>query len=157
MLVPHGIKHLQWGNGVAACRLSGALMNPDHAVDIYIDAVTLDATVFRRRDSHWWHSGGAIDDALLGLAIKEAIDPKTSHRLAWDKHCDSYMQLVETRQIVVVWRQDHGILIGTPLCPWGKAPNVSLGEWPQNEELGNAVLDQARYSASAAARHAELK
>lgn len=136
--------------------LLGALMNPSHAVDIYIDAATLQAAVFRRRDSHLWHSDGTVGAALLGLAVKEALDPKTSHRLAWRTDFEDYMQLAETRQIVVVWRQNHGTVIGTPIWPWGKAPNIVLSEWPRNEELGNAVLSQAKCSANASARHASV-
>src|SRR5438034_7629988 len=99
-------------------------MNPEHGVDIYIDAATFAAAVYRRHGSHWWHSDGAADAYLLGLAVSEALDPKRCHRLAWTPSLDIYVHVMETWQIVVVWRQDHGTVIATPTCSWGKAPDI---------------------------------
>src|SRR5947207_7068886 len=73
-------------------------MNPAHDVDIYIDAATFAAAVYRRHGSHWWHSDGAADAYLVGLAVSEALDPKRLHRLAWAPSFDNYVHVMETWQ-----------------------------------------------------------
>jgi hypothetical protein len=101
---------------------------------------------------HQWHSEGAIDAHTLGLAVIEALDPKTSHRLAWLPNTgDAFIWDLEDRQIVVVYRKDHETLVGTPVCPWGKAPTIALRKSPKIDDLGNAILTQVRFSAAAAA------
>jgi hypothetical protein len=126
-------------------------MNPAHAVDIYVDATTLEATIFRRRGALWWHSGGGADPYLLGLAVNEALRPGPPRELIWEPAFDHLAAVSDNRQIVVVWRQDHRTIVATPYCSWGKAPDIVLGEMPSHRELGQAVLDQIRFSAAASA------
>jgi hypothetical protein len=130
--------------------VSGGLMNPAHAVDIYIDLATLEVAIFRRRDLNWWHSVGSVDIKLLGLAVSEALGPKRSYKLAWGP-CDNPTLTIETRAIVVVWRQNHMTLVATPFYSSGKPPDIVLDHSPSYEVLGNAVLAQARFSAAASA------
>ena len=126
-------------------------MSPAHGVDIYVDSATLEAAVIRRRDWHWWHSNGTVDAHTLGLAVSEALDQNRSQRITWLPRTDEWTFDTETRQPVVVFRQDHATQVMTPNCPWGRAPTISLVESPRFDELGNAVLAQARFSAAASA------
>src|SRR5258708_7808317 len=103
--------------------VSGGLMNLSHGVDIYIDSATLEATIFRRRDLNWWHSLGSVNAKLLGLAVSEALDPKRSCQLVWEP-LDNLPLEIETRQTVVVLRTNHTTVVMTPICFWGKAPDI---------------------------------
>ena len=125
-------------------------MNPAHAVDVYVDSTTLEAAIFRRRDRLWWWSGGGASPDLLGRAVSEALRPGPPAGLVWEPAVDGLAVTTDNRQIVVVWRQDHRTVIGTPYCDWGKAPDIVLGETPAHRALGAAVLEQVRISALAA-------
>jgi hypothetical protein len=104
--------------------------------------------VLRSRDTRYWQ--GNADAKTLGIAVIEALDPKRSqHQLTWLPECAEYTRLSEERMTVVVWRHDHKMIIATPFCSWGKAPNIELSELPQLIDLGNAVIFQAKYSSDA--------
>jgi hypothetical protein len=122
-------------------------MNPWHAVDIYVDATTLEAAVHRRRDGHWWRSRGPADPDLLGRAVAEALHPGPVPELTWESGSDGSAAVTVEREVVVVWRQGHGTVVASPVCDWGKAPDVLLDVTPRHRALGEAVLAQARFSA----------
>ena len=122
-------------------------MNPSHAVDVYVDLAARDAVVIRRRDLRRWR--GEIDAGMLGSVVREGLDPKRSQRVDWESEREAWEHDNEDREIVVVWRQNHQTVVGTPFCPWGKAPNIVLGESPPFRELGEAIIAQAMYSADA--------
>jgi len=122
-------------------------MNPSHAVDVYVDLATAEAFVIRRRDLGRWR--GEIDARMLGSVVSEGLDPKRSQRIEWQSEYESREHESEGREIVVVWRQNHQTIVGTPFCPWGKAPNIVLDESPRFQELGEAVIAQAKFSGDA--------
>jgi len=125
-------------------------MNPSHAVDVYVDLTVAEVLVIRRRDFHRWR--GEIDARQLGSVVSEGLDPKRFREVQWQSACEAFEQLDEGREIVVVWRQNHQTIVGTPFCPWGKAPNIVLDESPRFQELGEAIIAQAKFSADAKER-----
>jgi hypothetical protein len=44
------------------------------------------------------------------------------------------------------------MIVATPFCSWGKAPDIELSELPRLIDIGEAVIAQARFSADARAR-----
>ena len=128
----------------------GRSMNPVHAVDVYVDAATLEAAVFRRRDGLWWRSGGGATPHLLGRAVSEALRPGPPAELAWEVTVDGLPVTTDNRQVVVIWRQDHRTIVATPYCDWGRAQDIVLGEMPAHGAMGEAILQQVRISVAAA-------
>ena len=122
-------------------------MNPSDAVDVYVDLSTAEASVVRRRDLRRWH--GEIDTRLIGSVVSEGLDPKRSEEVVWQSDYVVREHEGNGREIVVVWRQNHQTIVGTPFCPWGKAPNIILDESPRFRELGEAIIAQAKFSADA--------
>jgi hypothetical protein len=127
-------------------------MDPSHAVDIYVDLAASEAMIVRRRDLNWLH--GCLDARTIASGVSEGLDPKRSHRHVWQSDPGSWDYESEDIQIVVVWRQNHQTIIGTPYCPWGKAPDIVLDESPRFSELGEAIIAQANFSAAAKSRRA---
>lgn len=122
-------------------------MNPSHAVDVYVDLATEEVLVIRCRD--WGRWRGQIDIRLLGSVVSEGLDPKCLRQVDWQSECEAGEDESDGREIVVVWRQNHQPIVGTPFCSWGKAPNIILEKTPQFRKLGEAIIAQARFSADA--------
>src|SRR5579862_6545844 len=126
-------------------------MNLNHAVDVYVDSASLKAAVYCRRDRRWWQSDGPVDAYTLGLAVREALDPKSSsHHVAWISDKDEQPIDLEDRYFTVVYRQNHQTLVATPLSPWGKLPIIVLPQSPTYGNLGRAILIEVQRSAEAA-------
>jgi hypothetical protein len=122
-------------------------MNPEHAVDIFVDLARQKALVLRRCDMHWWH--GFAESQTLGSVVSEALIRNRMPPNLWESECECWDHDNNDRETIVVWHQDHQTIVGTPVCPWGKAPNVLLSEQPGLRELGDAILTQAHFSAKA--------
>ena len=127
-------------------------MNVEHAADIFINFETDTAIVMRRRGLMFWESMETLTSKLIGGAVSDALAPEKQMRLRWTSE-SKYPDLQAANwQIVIAWRANCSVTVGTPVCAWGKAPDLTLPEYPTMLSLGEAVLAQAKYSADQQAR-----
>ena len=121
-------------------------MNPEHAVDIYFDFVENEVTFLRRRDSMHLVLKEFNEAKSIGHAAFEAIEPKISNELPWQKTGDNWRIEWDNLDIVVAWRDQGSLVVATPLCGWGKAPDIKVKNQPSYLELGAAIIEQRNYA-----------
>ena len=121
-------------------------MNPEHAIDIYSNFVTGKITFIRRRDSSEYIMSEAINAKKIGHAAFEGIAPKISNKLPWVKIDDNWCIEWDYLDVAVAWRDSESMIIATPICDWGKAPDIKIDKEPTYTELGNAIIKQLEYA-----------
>ncbi|WP_223671311.1 hypothetical protein [Kangiella shandongensis] len=123
-------------------------MNPDHAVDIYSNYVTGEITFIRRRDDSLYLLHSAADRKEIGAAASEAIEPKISGGLPWSKIPEDWFVEWDQLDVVVAWRDGGQLVIATPFCHWGKAPDILINNQPSHLDFGTAIVQQINYAKS---------
>ncbi len=120
-------------------------MNSEHAIDIYITRPEKRVHVHRRRDVTCLSLPPDTSASLLGAAVSEGLAPKESNRFQWvpGDTCPPFSW--EEVDCVVVIRQDGKLIVATPYCAWGKAPDIVLARQPKWGALGEAIFQQADY------------
>ena len=122
-------------------------MDPKSAVDVYFDFIETSWVILRKKDDMVLRFKGPMDARTIGHAAFEGLVPKTTNSLPWKKAGKDLGVHWESVHVVVVWRDSQKTVISTPLCSWGKAPDIRLIQKPPYPKLGNAVLEQLKYSA----------
>lgn len=127
-------------------------MNPEHAVDIYFDFVRNEVTFLKRRDQTHLVLQEVEDPKKIGHAAFEAIETK-KNILGWRNTREDWNIEWENLDIVVAWRDQGSIIIATPLCNWGKAPDIKIKQKPTYIEFGDSILKQRNYAKSKREQH----
>ena len=121
-------------------------MNLEHAVDIYSNFITGEISFIRRRDNSEYVLSKASDNKVIGHAAFEGIEPKISNELPWEAVDKNWNIDWDQIDIVVVWRDEGEMVVATPICNWGKAPDIKLKNHPSYIEIGDAINKQLIYS-----------
>src|SRR5688572_20952354 len=121
-------------------------MDPKLAVDIYFNYDQASWVILRRRDNMILQLRGQMDAKTIGHAAFEGLAPQTANSLPWKKVGKNLGIDWESVHVVVVWRESQVTVVSTPQCSWGKARDIRLIQKPPYPKLGNAVLEQIKFS-----------
>ncbi len=120
-------------------------MNPEHAVDIYIERPEKCVHIHRRRDATSLSLPPGTSVGLLGAVVSEGLVPKESSGFQWVPMGICLPFSWEQVDCVTVIRRDGKLIVATPFCSWGKAPDIVLARQPKWGVLGEAIFQQADY------------